>query len=222
MCGSPLPPRYVAFLFQGRHQLSRIAPIEKRSELNAAITALLAAANYPELIAAGLASKDRKTFWDARALGDKLGIDTWEHSFRRQEGGDGDEWFHLMQSDEPTRIDRVLALAARSMTLERLATGPTLELGFGPEFSSHNALDSIVSNLQRFPGKGRPFVAASLRSPVTRNRNTAIRTLDRWGADRWPKEAHSLLERAQREEPDDGIKARLSCLLDGKPLDEES
>jgi hypothetical protein len=194
---------------------------EKRATLGAEATALLAAAECPQLIATGLASEDGKAFWAARALGDRLGVDTWEHSFRRQEGGMGDanEWFHLMRTDEPARIDRVLALASRIIPLEKLATGPALEMGLGSKYSDHNALDSIVSNLERFPEKGWPFVSASLRSPVTRNRNMAVRTLDQWGADCWPGEARPILERALHEEPDDAVKERISRLLDNKPLD---
>jgi hypothetical protein len=43
------------------------------------------------------------------------------------------------------------------------------------------ALDFILQDLRRFPGKGRPLIRAGLQSPVVRNRNMTVRALAAWG-----------------------------------------
>jgi hypothetical protein len=97
------------------------------------------------------------------------------------ERGEGDYWYFVMQTDALERIDRVVALAEERLPLEQIATGPADELGLGPKFEHHSALDFVLQDLSRFPGKGWPLVRAALRSPVVRNRNMAVRALAAWG-----------------------------------------
>ena len=67
--------------------------------------------HWQELIATGLASKDRVSFYEADEAAKALGIDSWNHHFARLEAGVDDGWFFVMRTDDPTRIDRVVALA---------------------------------------------------------------------------------------------------------------
>ena len=124
-----------------------------------------------------------------------------------------------MQTDDPARIDRALALAEQQIPLDQIATGPALESGLGRTYALHGELDFILSSLDRFPRKGWPFIAAALRSPVIRNRNLAIRTLSAWGLENWPTEARSLVEQVMRDEPDEEVKQRQKRLIEGKPLE---
>ena len=174
--------------------------------------------DWREKAMSGLAGEDKTAFWQARQVAEALGIDTWEHSFRRQEGGAGDEWFFLMQTEDPQRIDRVLQLAEDTIPLEEVATGPAEELGLGEAFAHHSAVDFIVQDLGRFPGKGWKLIEAALKSPVIRNRNMAMKTLSDWGLEHWPADARRVVEEAYRIEPDEEVKADLGRLKEGLPL----
>lgn len=153
-------------------------------------------------------------YWLAKELAPALGIDPWPTVFDLQISNTGqDYWYDLMRTDDPERIDRVVALALEQLPLDSIATGPAKELGLGPEWRHHSALDFIVQDLGRFPGKGWPLVVASLHSPVTRNRNMAAKALDGWPKASWPADALQLIRQAIRDEPDTDLKARLEKLL---------
>jgi hypothetical protein len=121
------------------------------------------------------------------------------------------------------RIDEVLAFAKQTLPLAAIASGPSDSLGLGPDYAPHHALDFIVQELPRFPGRGWPLVSAAMRSPVVRNRNMAINALERWPKSAWPPEAISAVEQAAEIEPRDDVKNRLVALtrstLPGKGLD---
>ena len=44
----------------------------------------------------------------------------------------------------------------------------------------HSCLDYVLQALSRFPGEGREVIELSLKSPVVRNRNMAIKALNGW------------------------------------------
>jgi hypothetical protein len=193
---------------------------ERRQALVANAGRIVAQPKWRTLIADGLEGDDDRRFWQARNAAERLGIDTWDASFRRQERGQGDHWFELMRANEPERIDRVLGLAEGILPLDDIATGPRMELlGVGPAFRHHGALGFIVQGLRRFPDKGWVFVRSALRSPVIRNRNMAIQALAKWGIPRWPDEAHSYIADALKSEPDEKVRARLERLVKGEPID---
>ncbi len=63
------------------------------------------------------------------------------------------------------------------------------------------ALDYLFQRLSNYPGKGFDLVRAALESPVTRNRNLAIRVLHTWGTAHWPEETQAVLIQAGKVEP---------------------
>lgn len=182
---------------------------------------IIARSEWREKAMSGLAGEDETAFWQARQVAEALGIDTWEHSFRRQVSGAGDEWFFLMQTEDLRRIDRVLQLAEDTIPLQEIATGPAEELGLGEDFTHHSAVDFIVQDLGRFPGKGWKLIEAALKSPVIRNRNMAMKALSDWGRERWPADARRVVEEAYRIVPDEEVKADLGRLKEGSPLGQD-
>jgi hypothetical protein len=118
-----------------------------------------------------------------------------------------------MQTADPGRIDRVLALAESAIPLDQIATGPGTELGLG-----HSALDFIMQELGRFPGKGWALVRAALQSPVIRNRGMAIKVLAEWRRASWPAEAHDHVAEAAKREADAELKLGLERLLGDEPI----
>lgn len=194
---------------------------ERRNRLLWACDEILARPGWKDLARQGLASEDRDRFFTAARVAETLGLDPWEEYFRRLQAGDPVCWYHVMRTEDPERLDRVLALAQERIPLEEIATGPSDELGLGSRFAEHTNLDWILQDLRRFPGRGWPLLRAGLRSPVVRNRNMALQALAAWGRERWEPETEMLLRRALRDEPDEGVRERIEKVLAGRPLEEE-
>ncbi|MEP3279676.1 MAG: hypothetical protein ABJN26_09670 [Stappiaceae bacterium] len=153
-------------------------------------------------------------FWLAKELAPDVGIDPWPMILELQKSHSGEEyWYDLMRTDDPDRIDQVIALASDLLPLDEIAAGPADEMGLGPEWRHHSALDFIVQDLDRFPGKGWLLIAAALQSPLLRNRNMAAKALKVWSKTDWPPEALQLIRQAIRQEPTDELKATLESLL---------
>lgn len=159
--------------------------------------------------------------WLGESLARMLELDTFERVAARLERAPIDQgsWFDLMrQIDGPERLERAMAIA-ETLPLETIAGGAADELGLGPRFLPHGCLDAIVQELDRFPGTGWPLIDASLRSPVVRNRNMALRALAAWPRADWPPAAPRALETARQVEPTADVRARIEALLEGRPLD---
>jgi hypothetical protein len=142
-------------------------------------------------------------------------MDTFEANLRqiRSQGIEG-PWFEIMQVVDEGHVDTVMELAAATLPLEEIASGPADELGLGREFAPHGALVMIVQELGRFPGHGWELLRTALRSPVVNNRNMALDALEAWGADNWPPEAVPVLEASLKAEPVDELRSRIRSLLD--------
>ena len=119
----------------------------------------------------------------------------------------------LMRTSDPARVDRVIELALKQIDLSSIATGAADEMGLGPAYRQHSALDFILQDLGAFPGKGWSLVEAGLSSPVVRNRNMALKTLGSWGRHQWPEGAVAPLSRAHGAEPVEDVRARMAQLL---------
>jgi len=191
---------------------------ERRDAIVENAEAVLAHPEWQEIAQSGLSSKEPRTFHRAAAAAGVLGLDVWDLYFERLQRGE-DVWYFAMQTDDPARIDRVVALAEERLPLDRIATGPAEELGFGPEFRDHGALDFVLQDLQRFPGHGWPLLRAALQSPVVSNRHLAASALAAWGRSAWPPEAEFLLRSALAREPNEGTREVLGKVIAGEPLD---
>lgn len=167
-----------------------------------------------DVITAGLKSEDMLSFNEAASVANKLGMDVWEQRFQRQLDG-GDQWWWLLENADEVRVDRVLALAEKTIDLKSIATGPAQEMGLGPEFEQHMVLDTLLQAIVHFPGKGVIFLKTALRSPVTRNR---------WGAVRavlaWPHDKRRMLDEdvaaLRLLEPEDELVEQLDRVLAGE------
>lgn len=194
---------------------------ELRQRLLGQCAEILARPHWRPQIIEGLDSPERETRLRAAAAAEALGMDVWERQFEWLAAGDSNLWYHVMQTSDPARIDRVLDLARQKIDLESIATGPADNLGVGPAYAQHSHLDFILQELPRFPGKGWDLIRTGLRSPVVRNRNMALRALSAWPRDQWEPEAEMALRRALREEPEEDVRERIQRVLAGEPLEEE-
>lgn len=192
---------------------------EHREGLTKVAGAIPAHPEWEEAVEAALDSEEDR--WQGENLARMLDIDTFDRLAARLERDPVDHgaWFDLMrQIDGPERLERAMAIA-ELLPLEAIATGPAEELGLGAGFLAHQCLDMIVQELERFPGHGWPLLDASLRSPVVRNRNMAIRALAAWPRADWPAEAEVALEAARDAEPSEDVRKRMGAALEGRPLD---
>jgi hypothetical protein len=182
------------------------------------ISAIRSHPGWEKMVQKGLISDDRKEFWNAAEAAKVLGIDTWDIYFERLQRGE-DQWYILMQTDDPGRIDKVIQFAEQRLPLTEIACGPASELGLGPEFQAHRALGYVLQDLRRFPGKGWPLIRAGLQCPVVRNRNMALRALSLWERKAWPAEAEFLLRRGIDREPEADTCELMRKVIAGKALE---
>lgn len=98
-----------------------------------------------------------------------------------------------MQSCGQTHVDAVVSLAEQVLTLNEIAIGPSSELGLGKKYEAHSSLGFVVQELSCFPGIGYRLIEVALKSPVIPNRNTALRTLAKWGRAEWPENTLTAL-----------------------------
>jgi hypothetical protein len=158
-----------------------------------------------------LESQDRHRFYVADTAAGILGLNTWNQHFERvRKAPLGTSWFRLLQLTDDSNIDQVLNFAGSVLPLDKIATGPADDLGLGPEFQAEQALDWVLQDLSRFPGRGWPLIKTGLQSRVVRNRNMALKALLAWAREQWPAEAYSLLQQASRLEPNEDLRQRLA------------
>jgi hypothetical protein len=110
---------------------------------------------------------------------------------------DGYLWFRLCNAPTAGQMDEALALANEILDVAAIATGPEESMGLGPGFERHQCVDSLLQALRGlpdgvsprrpnlpdqsgFPGKGEEILLAALRSPVTRQRNVALKAIEAW------------------------------------------
>ena len=179
--------------------------------------AVLARPEWPEVVQNGLRSSDSSSFRRAAEAARVLEIDAWDLVFKRLQSGE-DVWSYAVETDDPERIDRVVALAEERLPLDEIATGPSDELGFGPDFWNHRELDFVLQALRRFPGHGWPLVRAALQSPVISNRDMAASALAIWGRAAWPPDAEFLLRSALAREPNEETREVFGRVIAGEPL----
>lgn len=201
----------------GERKMEQDWSTARATEIIGSIDDILASRDWHSVVTDALENGDRLAFWDARRACENLGIDPWPHFFTRTEAGE-DYWWQLMRRADAGRIDDVLALGLQIVPLDTIATGPSNLSGLGREYAPHSALDFILQDLGKFPGKGWAFIEAGLQSPVIRNRNMAMKALAGWGRENWPEGTESMLWSCMKAEPDDKVKTRFADLLAGRDL----
>jgi hypothetical protein len=190
----------------------------RRTALRATCDEILGWETWRNQIRQALASSDERAFYQGDTAAASLGIDTWEIHFRRVKAAPltSSSWFRLMQQTDDSRISNVVSFAEGVLPLDQIETGPADEMGLGPDFRPHQALDWVLQDLRRFPGNGWRLIRAGLHSPVVRNRNMAINALALWQREAWPADATVLVLKAHELEPVDSVKHRLQDLLEGR------
>ena len=188
-------------------------PVDAQWQVRTGAADYLRRPPWPTLVTEQLAAEEEQVFWDACRVGEILEMDVWPARLERQRSRKSEQWYFLMQTDSPERVEQVLALARKQLDLGKVASGPSLSLGLGAEFADDRAVDFIVQDLGRFPGLGEDFLRVGLTGRSVRLRNMTLRALSAWGPERWPRDVSQLLSAAAAREPDAELRQEMWRLL---------
>jgi hypothetical protein len=195
--------------------------LEQREEMMRQCSGIIQQPQWRDRVLAGLGSGNEQEFYNADRAARVLQIDAWPFHWERlkKQPLQSSGWFGVMRDCDASRITDVIALAESTLPLQIIASGPGMEMGFGPEYEGHTCLGYILQELGRFPGLGMSLIETGLRCATIRNRNMALKALSEWKKENWPSNVVSLLKVAFEREPDQEVKRRMGNVLAGKPLD---
>ena len=91
-------------------------------------------------------------------------------------------------------------------------------MGFGPDYNKFMCLDIVITFLENYPKKGEPIILTGLKSSVTRNRNMAIKVLEKWKEENWSKDISKAIYHLRTIEPNQDTKENIERLIKGQEL----
>lgn len=184
------------------------------------VNAILDSRDWREPTYKALNSSDHMTYWNGKSAADKLGIDVWEIVWKKllQQPMDSTAWYDVTHYAKHDQADQVIEFALKTIPLSELATGPKDSMGLGPDFAKYQPLDTVITFLEDYPKKGEQIVLTGLHSPVTRNRNMAIKVLAKWKTENWSDAIRKQLEKLSAIEPNNDTKENITKLLNGEEL----
>lgn len=187
---------------------------QRRAELRALCDRILSRPEWGARATSELNSDDEIAFRQGAQVADAVGIDTWEHHWRRLESKPTDfgRWWHVMSKCDERRIDEAIAFAEQN--LAAIEATPPFPGGF-----RSSAFDAILPALARFPGRGKALIEAGLRSSFVRDRNQAVATLAAWGRDAWSPSVEEALKKAAEQEEESEVQERMEQVLAGRPIE---
>jgi hypothetical protein len=168
----------------------------------------------------GLQSNDNVMYWNAKHAAEKLGIDLWETVWSKlqEKPLDSSSWYDVTHYSKPEHSDKIIDFALSHMPFEELGTGAKDSNGFGDNYNKHASLEYVTTFLESYPKKGEKIILTALRSPVTRNRNMAIKVLDKWKIQNWSPEIEREIKHLSEVEPNNETKENIKRILNGQEL----
>lgn len=184
------------------------------------IVSVLNKKDWAALAVNALNSDNDLIFWSGKKAAKALHIDIWNIVWTKlkRKPLESSLWYDVVHAAKSTNVDEVLQFAIDVLPLKELATGPRDSLGLDPEFIKHQSLDYVITFLENHPAKGEPILLAALWSPVTRNRNMAIKVLQKWGRTNWSESISTKLRHLSEIEPNKSTKENILCVLRGEEL----
>jgi len=203
-----------------RHKVEAALPEwgELRGEMLERIGGILARPELKEAVLEGLEAPLLRAFATVEQAASVVGVDSWPHRFERHRGGE-ENWYQVMQTDDPDRVEAVLELAEERLPLGEIAAGRVEKGGPLQGFEHELNLTFLLQGLIRWPGYGWPVVETGLKSPSARNRTAALRVLAAWGRGAWPADAEGLLRRSLEQEDDRNVRYLIRKVLAGDSSD---
>ena len=165
------------------------------------------------LIEKNLQDKNDLKFNYAAYIYSQLGYDSWQIRFNRQKKYKTNQWLFLMQTEDKQKIEQVIQLAKEQNDFSTIPTGPTLKLFTDSKYAVHDVLDTILQELDRFPGLAEELILIGLQSPLIRNRIMALNAIEALERQQWSNEILINLKKLAKIEPDEEIQQRLIHML---------
>lgn len=192
--------------------------LEVIAETLVEIQKILDSRDWRCLVINDLRSKDKVLYWNAKQAAEILAIDMWDTFWQRLNADpiDSSSWYDVTHYSKPERPDEIIDFALKHLPLDELSTGPSDSNGFGVNFNKFTSLEYATTFLESYPGKGETIVITGLRCPAIRNRNMAIRVLEKWGFDNWSTEIKNELKLLRAIEPNDSVKENLDRVLNAQ------
>jgi len=182
------------------------------------IAAIINNKDWQQVILSALQSDDDVTYWKGKQAAKIIGLDIWEIVWEKlkQNPSKYSLWRDIVMETKADYVDEIVNMMIETFPLKEISTGPKDSFGFGADYEKHAALESMITFLGGYPGKGVAIILAGLNSPVTRNRNITLKTLYKWGENNWPDEVRLVLLELKKIEPDKDTKVHVALLLAGK------
>ncbi|KHL95409.1 limonene hydroxylase [Paenibacillus sp. IHB B 3415] len=194
--------------------------VQLRSDIREACGSIVANTKWISIVMEAVSSGDLTDAYYGAACAGKLGMDIWDILYNQLAANPLEDFYYyqLMKSDDRDRIRKFVQFAIGHLPLQQIATGPRNEMGFGEEYAAHRKLGAILQSLDRFEGIGAELILTGLNSPVTSNRNMAIKALEGWDISSWGEQLAHAVAHLLVIEPEDPTKERLHKLCVAKGL----
>lgn len=142
-------------------------------------------------------------------------LDIWDNVFNllTNKPNDKSAYFELMRTGDASRVNILCQFAEDHLNLNSIIGVPEDKF-FGYDDDS-DCLDYILSSLERFEGVGGKLVSIGLQARSIRNRNMAIKTLEKWDTKFWPNDSAHRLKTLKEVEPNGDTLKRVNQLLAG-------
>lgn len=185
------------------------------------INELLNSKDWTTEVQIALKSSDNVEYWNGKQAAQKLGIDLWDTVWQKlkQNPVDSSAWYDVTVNAKENNVEEIIDFAIKNLPLEFLGSGPKDSAGIGEHYQKHSSLDSVIMFLENYPKKGEKLILVGLDSPVTRNRNMSLRTLQSWTSSNWSEEIRTKLNELKEVEPNADTKSDLVKLLNGEKIE---
>jgi hypothetical protein len=185
-----------------------------RRELLGRCERLISAPDWPDKLRAAYKAGKVPESGLAFACAEILRIDLWPIAMKRLQKAPHDQmlYFDLMRTADRSRRQEVIAFAEDHLPLDRLASGPALELGLGEDWEARGALDCLLQEMERQGPYSDILVAAAMRSPVIRHRLQACAILLDRDPESWGELIEDALNLTLGDEPDEDVREQLQSL----------
>lgn len=167
-----------------------------------------------------LKSSDNVEYWNGKEAAKKLGIDISDTLWNRldQYPFESTSWYDITTHDKSINPQKIVEKAISLIPLKEISTGPKDSMGVGPNYQKHQSLDFVITFLENHPMIGEEIILAGLKSPVIRNRNITLKTLEKWTSENWSTKIVAELDKLKELEPTSDTKENLNRLLRGEEL----
>lgn len=185
------------------------------------INEILTSKDWTPDINAALDSSDSVEFWNGKLAAQKLEMDMSDVLWKRLEifPLDSTSWYDILTHVKHDNPQKLVDKAMDLIPIEEISTGPKDSVGVGPDWEKHQSLDYVITFLENHPKIGEEIILAGLKSPVIRNRNMTLRTLQAWTAHNWSEKIKTELNNLKEIEPTEDTKADLIKLLNGEKIE---